>query len=63
MGSQGFPGSSPGKESSCNAGAPGSIPGLGSCPGEGIGHLLQYSWASLETQMVKNVPATQETWV
>ena len=63
MGSQGFPGSSPGKESTCNAGAPGSIPGLGSCSGEGIGHLLQYSWASLETQTVKNVPAMQETQV
>ena len=35
----------------------GSIPGLGRCPGEGIGYPLRYSWASLATQMVKNPPA------
>ena len=33
----GFPGSSVGKESACNAGNPGSIPGLGRSPGEGVG--------------------------
>ena len=43
----GFPGSSAGKESACNAGDPSSIPGLGSSPGEGISYSLQYSWASL----------------
>ena len=43
----GFPGSSAGKESACNAGDPGSIPGLGRSAGEGIGYPLQYSWASL----------------
>ena len=43
----GFPGYSPGKESACSAGDPGSIPGSGRCPGEGIGYLLQYSKASL----------------
>ena len=32
-------------------------------PGEGIGYLLQYSWASLVAQLVKNPPAMQETWV
>ena len=32
-------------------------------PGEGIGYPLQYSWASLEAQMVKNLHAMQETWV
>ena len=32
-------------------------------PGEGIGYTLQYSWASLVAQMVKNLPAMQETWV
>ena len=53
----GFPGSSAGKESTCNAGDPSSIPGLGSFPGEGIGYLCQYSWASLVAQMVKNLPA------
>ena len=42
----GFPGSSAGKESACKAGDPGSIPGLGRSTGEGIGYLLQYSWAS-----------------
>ena len=58
-----FPGSSLGKESTCNAGDPGSIPGLGRSPGEGIGYPIQYSWASLVAQMVKNLPAVRETWV
>ena len=58
----GFPGSSTGKESACNAGDPSSIPGSGRSPGEGIGYLLQYSWASLVAQMVKNPPAMWETW-
>ena len=39
----GFPGGSDGKESACNAGNLGSIPGLGRSPGEGKGYLLQYS--------------------
>ena len=51
------------KESTCNAGDPGSIPGSGRSPGKGIGYPLQYSWASLVTQLVKNPPAVQETWV
>ena len=59
----GFCDSSVGKESTCNAGDPGSIPGSGISPGEGIGHPLQYSWASLTVQVVKNLPAVQETWV
>ena len=42
---------------------PGSIPGSGRSPGEGIGYSLQYSWASLVTQIVKNLPAMQDTWV
>ena len=50
----GFPGGSVGKESSCNAGDPSSIPGLGRSVGEGIGYPLQYSWASLVAQTVKN---------
>ena len=58
-----FPDSSVGKESACNAGDPGSIPGSGRYPGEGIGYSLQYSWASLVTQLVKNLPAMRETWV
>ena len=39
----GFPGGSAGKESACNAGDPGLIPGLGRFPGEGNGNPLQYS--------------------
>ena len=58
-----FPGSSAGKELACNAGDPGSIPKSVSSPGEGIGYPLQYSWAFLVAQMVKNLPAMQETWV
>ena len=60
--SLGFPHSSVGKESACNAGYPGLITGSGST-GEGIGYLLQYSWASLVAQLVKNLPAMWETWV
>ena len=63
MNDRGFPGSSAGKESSCSAVDPGSIPGSGRSPGEGIGYLLQYSWVSLMAQLVKNPPAVWETWV
>ena len=42
-----FPYSSVGKESTCNAGDPSSIPGLGRSTGEGIGYSLQFSWPSL----------------
>jgi len=59
----GFPGNSVGKESACNAGDSGSIPGSARSPGEGISYPLQYSWASLVAQSVKNPPAVQETWV
>ena len=38
------------------------IPGLGRTTGEGIGYSLQYSWASLVAQLVKNPPAMWETW-
>ena len=58
-----FPGSSVGKESAYNAEDPHSIPGLGRSPGEGKGYPLQYSWASLVAQLVKNLPAVRETWV
>ena len=63
-----FPGSSVGlkkkkKKTACNAGHPGSIPGLGRSAGEGIGYPLQYSWASLVTQLVQSLPAMRETWV
>ena len=59
----GFPSSSVGKESACNAGDPGRIPGLGRSAREGIGYPLQYSWASPVAQLVKNSPAVWETWV
>ena len=59
----GFADNSVGKESSCNAGDPGSIPGSERSPGEGIGYPLQYFWASLVAQLVKNPSAMQETWV
>ena len=56
---RGFPGTSVGKESACNAGDPGS----GRSAGEGIGHPLQYSLISLVAQLVRNLPAIPETWV
>ena len=59
----GFPYSSVSKDSTCNAGDPGSIPGSGRFAREGIGYPLQYSWASLVVQLVKNQPAIRETWV
>ena len=59
----GSPYSLVGKESAWNAGDPNSIPGLGRSAGEGIGYPLQYSWASLEAQLIKNLPAMWETWV
>ena len=58
-----FPDSSVGKESACNSRDPGLIPGLERSTGEGIGYPLQYSWASLVAQLVKNPPAMWETWV
>ena len=53
--------SSVGKESACNAGDPGSIPGSGRSPGEKKDY--SYSWASLVAQLVKNPPTMHETWV
>ena len=58
-----FSGSSAGKESACNAGDPSSISGLGKSAGEGRGYPLQYSWASLVAQLVKNPSAMWETQV
>ena len=60
---QGFPDSSVGKEFACNAGDPGSIPGSGRSTEEGIGYPLQYSWASLVAQLVKNPLEMWETCV
>ena len=47
----GFPHSSVGKDSACNAGDPSSIPGSGRSAGEGIGYPLQYSWASVVARL------------
>ena len=58
-----FPDSSVGKKSSCSSGDPDSIPGSERSAGEWIGYPLQYSWASLVAQLVKNLPAMQKTWV
>ena len=58
-----FPDSPIGEESACNAGDPCLIPGSGRSTGEGIGYPLQYTWASLVAQLIKNPPAMQETWV
>ena len=63
MGSLGFPDSSVGRESACNAGDPGSIPGSGRSTGEGIGYPFQYSQTSLVAQLVKNPPAMWKTWL
>ena len=57
-----FPYGSAGKESACNEGDPGSISGPGRSIGEGIGYPLQYSWASLVVQLVKNLSSMQKTW-
>ena len=51
----GFPGSSAGKESTCNAGDPGLIPGSGRSPGEGIDYPLQYPCGSAYKESACNV--------
>ena len=55
-----FPDSSVGKETACNAEDPCWIPGSGRSTEEGLGYPLQYSWASLVAQLVKNLPANVE---
>ena len=59
----GFHGSSAGEESDCNAGDPDLILESERSTDERIGYPLQYSWASLVVQLVKNMSAMQETWV
>ena len=59
----GFPDSSVGKESTCNAGDPSFIPGSGRSAGEGLGYPLQYSSASRVAHLVKNLAVIWETWV
>ena len=61
--SRGFPVSSVGEESICNAGDPSLILGSRRSPGEGIGYQLQDSWVFLVAQKVKNLLAMQETWI
>ena len=56
----GFPCGSAGRESTCNVGDPGSIPGLGRSPGEGIGYPLQYS--GLENSMDCLVHRVAKSW-
>ena len=56
---KGFPDRSVSNESTCNTGDPGLIPRLGRSAGEGIGYPLQYSWASLVAQLVKNPHASK----
>ena len=58
-----FPCNSAGKESTCNAGDPGLIPGLGRSPEDGIGYPLRYSWAYPIAQLVKIPSAMCDTWV
>ena len=60
---RGFPDSSVGKESACNAGDPGLIPWFGRSPGEGMGYPLKYSWTFFVAQLVKNLRAIREMWV
>ena len=55
-----FPSGSVGKETACNSGGPSLIPGLGRATEEGISYPLQYSWASLMAQLIKNLPAMWE---
>ena len=60
LGDMGFPGGSESKESACNAGVLGSIPGLGRSPGEGKGSPLQYS--GLENCMDSKVHEVAKSW-
>ena len=57
---KGFPGNSTGKESTCDAGDPGLIPGLGRSPGEGIGYPFQYS--GLENSIDCTVHGVTKSW-
>ena len=57
----GFPGGSDGNVSACNAGDPGSVPGLGRSPGESKGNLFQYSYLgnSIDRGTVHGIAKTQ----
>ena len=58
----GFPGGSAGKESACNVGDLGSIPGLGRSHGEGKGYPLQYSGLENSMDCIYNLPFLKEWW-
>ena len=58
-----FPDSSADKKSTCNAGHSSWLPGSGRSTAERISCPLQYSWASLMVQLVKNLPAMWEIWI
>ena len=60
---RGLPGGSDSKESACNVRDQGLIAGSRRSPGEGNGYPLQYPWASLMVQLVKNMHMMGETWV
>ena len=59
----GFPHSSVGKESACNVGDPGLIPGLGRSPGEGKGYPLQYSGLENSMDYIVHGVANSKTWL
>ena len=56
-----FPHGPVGKDSACNAGDIGSIPGSERSTEEGIGYRLQQSWVSLVAQLINNLPAMWKT--
>ena len=56
----GFPGGSAAKESACNVGDLGSVPGLGRSPGEGKGYLVQYS--GLENSKDYTIHGVAKSW-
>ena len=58
-----FPGGSDGKDSSCNVGDLGSVPGLGRFPGEGNGYLLQYSGLEKSVDCIVHGIAKSRTWL
>ena len=63
MAARGFPHSSTGKESTCNEGDPGLIPGLGRSAGEGIGYRLQYSGLENSMDCIVHRVAKTRTWL
>ena len=60
---RGFPGGSAGKESACNVGDLGSVPGLGRSPAEGKGYPLQYSGLENSMDCIVHAVAKSQTWL